>query len=59
MQERGLFEPRALTASENVVLVAFSVLYTVNIAVSNLSLGWVTVPVSADLLLFIFGWLNH
>ena len=53
LQERGLFEPRALTASENAVLAAFSVLYTVNIAVSNLSLGLVTVPVSADLPLFL------
>lgn len=43
--ERGMFEPRALSVSENAVLVAFSVLYTVNIAVSNLSLGLVTVPV--------------
>ncbi|EJD01752.1 TPT-domain-containing protein [Fomitiporia mediterranea MF3/22] len=44
LMERGVFEPRALSSSENVVLVAFSVLYTVNIAVSNLSLGLVTVP---------------
>ena len=45
LMERGTFEPRALSLSENAVLVAFSVLYTVNIAVSNLSLGLVTVPV--------------
>lgn len=46
LMERGVFEPRALSLSENAVLAAFSVLYTVNIAVSNLSLGLVTVPVS-------------
>lgn len=45
LMERGVFEPRTLSTSENAVLVAFSVLYTVNIAVSNLSLGLVTVPV--------------
>ena len=45
LMERGVFEPRTLTTAENTVLVAFSVLYTVNIAVSNLSLGLVTVPV--------------
>ncbi|THH10116.1 hypothetical protein EW145_g1552 [Phellinidium pouzarii] len=44
LMERGVFEPRQLSLSENAVLGAFSVLYTVNIAVSNLSLGLVTVP---------------
>ncbi|KAI5120319.1 hypothetical protein M0805_000379 [Coniferiporia weirii] len=44
LMERGVFEPRQLSLGENVVLAAFSVLYTVNIAVSNLSLGLVTVP---------------
>ncbi|KAL5487472.1 hypothetical protein ACEPAI_5580 [Sanghuangporus weigelae] len=44
LMERGVFEPRTLSTSESAVLVAFSVLYTVNIAVSNLSLGLVTVP---------------
>ncbi|KAH8106426.1 TPT-domain-containing protein [Phellopilus nigrolimitatus] len=44
LMERGFFEPRQLSLSENAVLAAFSVLYTVNIAVSNLSLGLVTVP---------------
>lgn len=43
--ERGAFEPRSLSIRENVILGLFSVLYTVNIAVSNLSLGLVTVPV--------------
>lgn len=45
LMERGVFEPRSLSTAENTVLVAFSVLYTINIAVSNLSLGLVTVPV--------------
>lgn len=48
LMERGVFEPRQLSLQENIVLCAFSVLYTVNIAVSNLSLGLVTVPVSGD-----------
>lgn len=43
---RGLFVQQRLTTRENLVLVAFSSLYTVNIAVSNLSLNLVTVPVS-------------
>ncbi|KLO10773.1 TPT-domain-containing protein [Schizopora paradoxa] len=42
--ECEVFEPRKLSTRETVVLFAFSVLYTVNIAVSNLSLGLVTVP---------------
>ena len=46
LMENGVFDSRALSVSENLVLAAFSVLYTVNIAVSNLSLGLVTVPVS-------------
>lgn len=33
-----------LTDSENIVLVLFSFLYTINIAISNVSLGLVTVP---------------
>ncbi|VVT55738.1 uncharacterized protein SAPINGB_P004713 [Magnusiomyces paraingens] len=33
-----------LTSSENMVLVLFSFLYTINIAISNVSLGLVTVP---------------
>ena len=50
--ERGAFEPRVLSVRENVILGLFSVLYTVNIAVSNLSLGLVTVPVSVPRLLY-------
>ncbi|OWZ28658.1 hypothetical protein C351_06492 [Cryptococcus neoformans c8] len=42
--ERGAFTPARLTRKENVVLGAFSVLYTINIAVSNISLQLVTVP---------------
>ena len=38
--------PARLTSKENIILAAFSVLYTINIAVSNLSLKLVTVPVS-------------
>lgn len=37
--------PARLTSKENLVMAAFSVLYTINIAVSNLSLQLVTVPV--------------
>lgn len=43
--EYGIFEPKRLTYRENLVLLGFSVLYTINIAVSNLSLRLVTVPV--------------
>lgn len=38
--------PARLTQKENLILAAFSVLYTINIAVSNISLQLVTVPVS-------------
>lgn len=44
--ERGAFTPARLTQHENLILAAFSVLYTINIAVSNISLQLVTVPVS-------------
>lgn len=37
--------PARLTQKENLILAAFSVLYTINIAVSNISLQLVTVPV--------------
>jgi len=37
-----------LTQKENLILAAFSVLYTINIAVSNISLQLVTVPVSSS-----------
>ena len=39
-----MFQPAVLTAKENKIMLAFSVLYTVNIAVSNVSLNMVTVP---------------
>lgn len=37
--------PARLTQKESLILAAFSVLYTINIAVSNISLQLVTVPV--------------
>ncbi|KZO94699.1 TPT-domain-containing protein, partial [Calocera viscosa TUFC12733] len=42
--ELGYFKPQPLTRAEAITLGAFSVLYTVNIAVSNISLHLVTVP---------------
>ncbi|WWC66108.1 uncharacterized protein I206_100008 [Kwoniella pini CBS 10737] len=42
--EQGAFTPARLTQKENVVLAAFSVLYTINIAVSNISLQLVSIP---------------
>ena len=58
---RGAFEQKQLSQRENLVLVAFSFLYTINIAVSKVSLGLVTVPVSYSgyhirYLLLIFGY---
>jgi len=44
---RGRQVPARLTSKENLVMGAFSILYTINIAVSNLSLHLVTVPVSS------------
>lgn len=44
--KNGTFVPAKLTVADNLALVAFSVLYTINIAVSNVSLHLVTVPVS-------------
>ncbi|KAJ7704402.1 triose-phosphate transporter family-domain-containing protein, partial [Mycena rosella] len=44
LAKRGCFAPPRLNLRETVVLVAFSVLYAVNIAVSNVSLQLVTVP---------------
>jgi len=35
---RGYFEPAKLTRHENLVLIAFSSLFTINIAISNVSL---------------------
>jgi hypothetical protein len=47
----GSSPPPRLNIRESLILLAFSVLYTVNIAISNVSLGLVTVPVSHFLLL--------
>lgn len=51
-QHLGYFKRSRLTSRENYVMLAFSVLYTVNIAVSNISLQMVTVPVSCMLSLW-------
>ncbi|RCH84403.1 UAA transporter [Rhizopus stolonifer] len=40
----GLFKPANLGERENMVMLMFSVLYTINIAISNVSLNLVTVP---------------
>lgn len=45
---RGFFTQARLTTKENGVMLAFSGLYTINIAVSNLSLHLVSVPVSVS-----------
>ncbi|WVQ97674.1 hypothetical protein IAU59_004788 [Kwoniella sp. CBS 9459] len=42
--EQGAFTPARLTQKENIILAAFSVLYTINIAVSNISLQLVSIP---------------
>lgn len=42
----GSFHTVALTGPETLLIVAFSVLYSVNIVVSNISLHLVTIPVS-------------
>ncbi|KAG1773657.1 TPT-domain-containing protein [Suillus placidus] len=42
--KNGTFVPAKLTDADNLALVAFSVLYTINIAVSNVSLHLVTIP---------------
>ncbi|KAM0750483.1 TPT-domain-containing protein [Meredithblackwellia eburnea MCA 4105] len=41
---RGFFTQARLTTREGLIMVAFSTLYTINIAVSNLSLHQVSVP---------------
>ena len=43
---QGFFVQKRLSASDNMALVMFSVLYAMNIAISNVSLTLVTVPVS-------------
>jgi hypothetical protein len=48
---RKIYEPRSLCGSDHIVIVTFSILYSVNIAISNASLGLVTVPVSQPLAL--------
>lgn len=46
---RGYFTQARLTTKENGVMIAFSGLYTINIAVSNLSLHLVSIPVRLSL----------
>src|SRR5204863_8756315 len=38
--ERGIFNQARLTKRENVIVILFSMLYTINIIVSNVSLYW-------------------
>lgn len=40
----GVFKPAKLGERENMTMIVFSVLYTINIAISNVSLNLVTVP---------------
>ncbi|KAI8138729.1 triose-phosphate transporter family-domain-containing protein [Fennellomyces sp. T-0311] len=40
----GIFTPAKLGERENIIMILFSVLYTINIAISNVSLNLVTVP---------------
>ena len=47
LRQRGAYVPAQLSARSTAALVAFSVLYAANIAVSNVSLQMVTIPVSA------------
>jgi hypothetical protein len=47
--KNGAFVPAKLSDVDNLALVAFSVLYTINIAVSNISLQLVTIPVSCGI----------
>jgi drug/metabolite transporter (DMT)-like permease len=44
LRAQGAFVPKRLSATDNVALMTFSVLYAMNIAVSNVSLNLVTVP---------------
>ncbi|KAJ1933087.1 hypothetical protein FBU59_006155, partial [Linderina macrospora] len=44
MHRTGAFTPTRLDAQQKKILYQFSVLYTVNIAVSNISLNYVTIP---------------
>ncbi|KAI9599208.1 hypothetical protein BDF19DRAFT_381873 [Syncephalis fuscata] len=44
LAQTGVFKPAKLTTQEYSVMVMFSILYTLNIAISNVSLHMVTVP---------------
>ncbi|KXT15919.1 hypothetical protein AC579_1438 [Pseudocercospora musae] len=44
LQRMGFFQCTKLSSKDNMVLVAFSCLFTANIATSNISLGLVSVP---------------
>lgn len=44
LQQRGLFTLTELNTAEHIKLLAFSTLFTINIAMSNVSLGMVSVP---------------
>lgn len=46
LMRKGLYTPKRLREGDYIVLVAFSLLYSINIAISNVSLRLVTVPVS-------------
>ena len=48
LRRRGYYVPAQLSLKSYGVLAAFSVLYAVNIAVSNISLHLVTIPVSLN-----------
>lgn len=41
----GVFKPSRLSSKETWRMFGFSVLYTLNLAVSNISLNWVSIPV--------------
>jgi hypothetical protein len=50
LEQKGFFVRKKLGAKDTIVLAAFSMLYAVNIIVSNVSLHMVTVPVSSHML---------
>lgn len=47
MLQNGFYQPKRLNNNDYITLLAFSILYSVNIAISNVSLKLVTVPVRA------------
>lgn len=49
---RGVYTSKHLGGRDELVLVGFSVLYAINIAVSNISLNLVTIPVSVLCIVF-------